>query len=110
MALSMCGYNTIAIDKGTVTPLLSANMYTYERLVSVAEASHSTDERLLNHTHASSIQVMELDWYAPTAAADIIRKLNGRIPDLIVCSDCVYQQTSVSPLMSILNAVRIGGH
>ena len=83
--MSICGYSTIAIDKGTEAPLLKKNISSI--------------------IGRGSVEVMELDWYEASAAADILARLNGQIPDLVICSDCVYQHTTVTPLMKLLNTV-----
>lgn len=112
MALMMCGYDTIAIDKTAVTPLLSANLASFKRHLRITEARSCDSSLALDYfgmrlgSSIGNTEVIELDWCEDSAAADILRKLDGVRPDLIVCSDCVYQQTAVTPLINLLTKVR----
>ena len=46
--------------------------------------------------------VLAVDWYETDVSNEIVTKLSGRAPNLIVCSDCVYQSTAVVPLSKML--------
>ena len=53
------------------------------------------------------IEVLELDWSSNGFGREILSKMLGKTPDIIVCSDCVYQSEAVLPLLEILKQVTL---
>jgi hypothetical protein len=101
IALAMCGINVITIDKNTVVPLLTENIRNYE--ICSKHWVHVDAHK----APTASIEVAELDWYGSDAVNKLEQILHGRYPDFIICSDCVYQSSSVVPLYNLIKEVCI---
>ena len=86
----------MAVDKAPVTSLLAENLTAYR--------SHATSIGL----PCCLPEVLEADWMNLVSATETIRAaLKGRYPELLICSDCLYQSASVVPLVDLINAVSI---
>ncbi len=97
LALHCAGFEVVATDKSVTLELLRSNVDSWLRLCG--------EERV------PPISVQELDWLsagAATSASEVEWQnlLGGRVPDLLVCSDCVYSSASVEPLLAVLEQVR----
>jgi hypothetical protein len=89
------GCEVISVDKSPVTTLLAENLSTYRDCASSVDLPPC----LFN--------VIEADWMNTASAALIIQAaLKGRTPELLICSDCLYQSASVAPLVDLINTVK----
>lgn len=97
----------MAVDKSDVLPLLRENLNRYYEMKS---NMHLTTSGVLESTLGDGLEVSasEIDWYSRSAKESILEALAGNAPDVVVCSDCVYQGTSVRPLLEILLEVLLG--
>jgi hypothetical protein len=93
VALNCAGYSVLATDKCLVLDLLQSNIDEWR--------THRNDFSIKVST--PEIVVQELDWSIEYDAQPL--KMHGRLPDLIVCSDCVYSTSSVLPLLNMLEKV-----
>ncbi len=84
--------DVFAVDKKTVTQLLRSNTTAYLN-------------SNISNTCRGSISVSDVDWYSEMASQDVLRTLCESRPDIIICSDCLYQSTSVAPLKKLINEV-----
>lgn len=80
------GLNVIATDKDNMIAVLQKNVAEY---LAVAGSNSS-----------NSIDVIPYDW-------DISSKSSAVLPqaDIIVCSDCLYNSSSIEPLLEVLEKV-----
>lgn len=89
MVLSYLGYNVIATDKASVIPLLQRNVDQFKG-------------------SSGSILVSKFDWGdSYNKDNDSLLLIEGKSPDVIVCSDCLYSAASVEPLLETLVKVKI---
>ena len=80
--------------------LLSENLSTARRLL----AAHA-GQRPWGGGGGVEAELLEMDWFSVGAISMLLARLDGRVPDLVVCSDCLYQSATVIPLMNIISKV-----
>jgi hypothetical protein len=110
----MKGYDVISTDKSSVIDLLIENINNFK-------LNYETNSKFSQQILDNEINVVEFDWSIIEREKDIninINKdkdnyialkqvLNDRKPDIIVCSDCVYAASTVTPLLDAINWVII---
>lgn len=115
----MKGYDVISTDKLSVIDLLNENILNFK-------LNYETNFNFSNQILDNEINVVEFDWSINNLLNEEENKdkdininkdkdnyitlknvLNHRYPDLIVCSDCLYAASTVTPLLDAINWVNI---
>ena len=90
MALLQRNFYVIATDKEALIPTLEYNLKQF---------SNANENSTL-----SSYKVEPLDWSSFEMKQELKEKvLNNRMPDYIICSDCVYSTGTIKPLLDTIN-------
>ncbi len=91
IALNRRNIDVFASDKFSVLPLLTENIDCYRNQIVLGEKS-------------ASIEIVEFDWATVITSAAIPQE--WKLCDLIICSDCLYNSSSIEPLLQSIEAVR----
>ncbi len=90
MALHRRNYSVIATDKKSILGLLSKNIESYISNVNSAE---------------TNIEVFHFEWDKLCEEEHVSISISMQDPDLVVCSDCLYDSNSVAPLIQTIELV-----
>lgn len=97
IALHRRNFSVVSTDKKSLLDVLQRNISDY------------TAQLIDGESHSRNIVVLEFEWEKVSSP----KKLDQMIPqsmldvDLIVCSDCLYDSTSVEPLLRTLEMVSL---
>ncbi len=90
MALHRRNFSVIATDKKIMLGLLSKNIGSYISNVNSRE---------------TNIEVFHFEWDKLSEEANVSIPISMQDPDLVVCSDCLYDSNSVAPLIQTIELV-----